>query len=55
MDESKVSITFKRKLRFLDSKDSDTREIAEYVRYMVEQLELKIRTLERRIKELESV
>lgn len=53
MDDNKVSITFKRKLRFLDSKDPEIRELSDYVRYMVEQIELENRSLKRRIAELE--
>lgn len=54
MAENKVTVTFPKRLRHLDFKEASTKELYDYVKYMVEQSEQKIRSLERRIKELES-
>ena len=54
-EPNQMSVVFPRKLRLLGSPDPVLREINEHIRYMEEQLEVEIRALKRRIKELESV
>lgn len=55
MSETNTGVVFPKKPRKIETNDNDLREINEYMRYMVERLEFKIKYLERRVQELESV